>query len=345
MKGDDRFKCKKKAGSHMRILAVDDDPIILEILDAIVAQMPEFELTSAPGSDEALEVIANSETPFDCFLLDIQMPVKDGVQLCAEIRTIDQYRLTPIVMITAMSDKRYIDSAFAAGATDYLTKPFDIGEVQTRIRIAHQRTQSVMSLEESLYVSSRTAYKVNATDGKVNILDPISIFDVDGLVEPNALTNYLTQLSRGNLFGSGVFAISIRRIEELHERCSGFEFESMIADVAEAISDCLKPEQFLMAYGGNGTFDCVIHGGYKPDLRGLVNRINLQIQRMDLRFSNGDPLELRVACGAFLRLVWRATGSICDALADAHQSAEREAMDIEKRLDDFWFTGHQDEVG
>lgn len=329
----------------MRILAVDDDPIILEILDAIVAQMPEFNLTTASGPDMAIEEIAKAATPFDCFLLDIQMPVKDGVQLCSEIRAMDPYRLSPIIMITAMSDKRYIDSAFAAGATDYLTKPFDIGDVQTRIRIAQQRTQSVLSLEESLYVSSRTAYKANSTDGKVNLLDPISIFDVDGLVEPNALTNYLMQLSRGNLFGSGVFAIAIRRIEELYERCDGFEFESMIADVAEAISDCLKPEQFLMAYGGNGTFDCVIHGGYKPDLRGLVNRINLHIQRMDLRFSNGEPLELRVASGAFVRLVWRATGSVCDALADAHQSAELEAQDIEKRLDDFWFTGRQEEVG
>ncbi len=329
----------------MHILAVDDDPIILEILEAIISQVPDTQLTTACGSELAADALESAETPFDCILLDIQMPHKNGIDLCRDIRSMADYRLTPIIMITAMSEKSYVDDAFGAGATDYVTKPFDMTDVQTRIRIARQRLSRLVDEEQSLYMSSRSAYQVENEGEKVNLLAPIRIFDVDGLVEPNALVNYLSQLSRINLFGSGVFAISIRRIEELYHRCNAFEFEALIADVAEAISDCLKPEQFLFSYGGNGTFDVVVQGGHKPDLRVLVSQINLQIQRMDLRYSDGNPQELRVAVGDFLRLVWRSSGTIGDVLADAHRSAEREAVDIEKRLDDFWFVGQQQEAG
>ncbi len=329
----------------MHILAVDDDPIILEILEAIIAQVPDTRLSTACGSELAVDALESADTPFDCVLLDIQMPHKSGIELCREIRSMPEYRLTPIIMITAMSEKSYVDNAFGAGATDYITKPFDMTDVQTRIRIAHQRLTSLANQEQSLYMSSRSAYQVESAGEKVSLLAPISIFDVDGLVEPNALINYLSQLSRINLFGSGVFAISIRRIEELYQRCNAFEFEALIADVAEAISDNLKPEQFLFSYGGNGTYDCVIQGGHKPDLRALVNKINLQIRRMDLRYSDGEPQELRVATGDFMRLVWRSSNTIGDVLADAHRSAEREAVEVEKRLDDFWFVGQQQEAG
>lgn len=323
----------------MHILAVDDDPIILELLDAVIAQIPEFELTTADCAEAALVKIKRAKNPFDCFLLDIQMPVTSGIELCQNIRGIGAYRQTPILMITAMSDKRYIDDAFAAGATDYVTKPFDVTDVQTRLRIALQRARQVADTMNSFRITERGAYPLSEDGDHISLNEPVAIFDVDGLVESHALVNYLTQLSRSALFGSGVFAISIRRIDELHQKCSRYEFEGLIADVAEAISDCLRPHQFLLAYGGNGTYDCVIEGGHKPELDKLVNKINLQLHWMDLRFSNGDPMPVRVCSGQFARLIWRSGQNAIEALIAAHESAEHESVEVEQRLEDFWFMG------
>ncbi len=321
----------------MRVLAVDDDEIILELLEAIVGQIPDVDLETACGPEAAIAAISAAPVPFECLLFDIQMPYKNGIELCREVRAMQDYKFTPIIMITAMSDKSHIDDAFAAGATDYVTKPFDMADVQTRLKIAQKRSEAQLESGQSIHFSSRAAYPVANAGDKPNLFDHIAVFDVPGLVEPNSLMNYLSQLSRANLFGSGIFAISIRRIEELYLRCDAFEFEALIADVAEAISDCLRNESFLFSYGGNGTFDCVVHGGRQPDLNELVDQINIQLQQMGLCYSDGTPQQFQVLAGDFYRLVWRSSGTVGDVLADAHHSAEQAAIEKEKQLDDFWF--------
>ena len=113
----------------MKILAVDDDSIILGLLTEVLERAEYGEVQTCTSAERALEVIAETKVPFDCFLLDIQMGGMDGIGLCARIRDMPKYARTPILMLTAMSEKSYIDRAFAAGATDYLSKPADANDI------------------------------------------------------------------------------------------------------------------------------------------------------------------------------------------------------------------------
>ena len=58
----------------MRILAVDDDPVILDLLTGCLTENDNYELTCCESSEEALEIMQESNQPFDSFLLDIMMP-------------------------------------------------------------------------------------------------------------------------------------------------------------------------------------------------------------------------------------------------------------------------------
>jgi CheY-like chemotaxis protein len=120
----------------MKILAVDDDPVALDILGATLTRANYLDLTLASSAEKALEKLGKTDVPFDCCLLDIQMPGIDGIELCAAIRDMPDYRHAPIVMITSLSDQGSIDRAYAAGATDYVTKPFNGLELGSRIRVA-----------------------------------------------------------------------------------------------------------------------------------------------------------------------------------------------------------------
>ncbi len=120
----------------MKILAVDDDPVALDILSATLTRANYLDLTLANSAEEALDELGETEVPFDCCLLDIQMPGIDGIELCAAIRDMPDYQHAPIVMITSLSDQSSIDRAYAAGATDYVTKPFNGLELGSRIRVA-----------------------------------------------------------------------------------------------------------------------------------------------------------------------------------------------------------------
>lgn len=125
----------------LRVLCVDDDPAILVVLEASLATVGEHDVVTAISGDVALSKYVSKGEKFDCFVLDIQMPGISGIDLCREIRQRPEYDLTPILMLTAMSDAKYIEEAFRNGATDYLSKPFDPNELNQRVEIAGMKLQ------------------------------------------------------------------------------------------------------------------------------------------------------------------------------------------------------------
>ena len=99
----------------MKILAVDDDPFILEIFTMMAAKAGFHDVLAVHSGERALEILKDSDGAFDCMLLDINMPGIDGIDLCRMIRGMPEYTKTPIIMLTAMSDKDYVDRAFKRG--------------------------------------------------------------------------------------------------------------------------------------------------------------------------------------------------------------------------------------
>lgn len=314
----------------MYILAVDDDPIILELLAAMLEGEDGLDLLMAESAHEALALLDRPDTPaIDCFLLDIQMPVMDGIDLCAELRRRPAHRTTPIVMLTAMTEKRYVDAAFVAGATDYVTKPFNIADLKRRLRTAAIRNIELTRLAEGAAQPMRSG----------ELLDPVPIYDVDNVIDYFAFENYARTLPKRALFGSFAVGFTIRRAADFHANCDQMTFESLICDVAEAISDSLRDQTFVMSYAGNGSFICVIEDGHMPERASLLGRINLQIQRMDLFYGADCPVTLQVCAGDFVRLVGRTPDGVTEALVQAHSSAEAIGAAIEARVDALWYGG------
>ena len=88
----------------MKILAVDDDELIREILFATLEAHGYTDVTLADCGEDALRKIQAAEIPFEGFMFDIQMPGMDGTELCQHVRQMEQYRSSPVIMITAMND-------------------------------------------------------------------------------------------------------------------------------------------------------------------------------------------------------------------------------------------------
>ena len=115
----------------IRILVVEDDEAASMFI-ADVLEMEGYEPIVVNESKKAMEV-AESTLPH-AFLLDLMMPPPDGFKLCRILRENPTFKLTPILIVTALND---IDSkivAIGAGATDYLVKPFRIEELATKVK-------------------------------------------------------------------------------------------------------------------------------------------------------------------------------------------------------------------
>ena len=113
---------------NARILVVDDDPALSEML-GIVLRSEGFE--AAFCADGAAALDAFHEAKPDLVLLDLMLPGKDGVEVCRELRAESG---TPIIMLTAKSDTGDVVGGLEAGADDYVVKPFNPKELVARIR-------------------------------------------------------------------------------------------------------------------------------------------------------------------------------------------------------------------
>ena len=112
-----------------RILIIDDDPQILSLLREILTDRYEVEGTSDPNEGLKMAVAR----PPDLALIDVDMPVMNGFEVCAAIRASPKAARTIIVFLTSDRQASSMQHALKAGANDYLLKPFHAEELLTRI--------------------------------------------------------------------------------------------------------------------------------------------------------------------------------------------------------------------
>ena len=282
----------------MKILAVDDDPFILELLPAMFEQADLNDLHTAPSGPAALDMIKAQKVPFDCMLLDVDMPEMDGIELCRRIRTVPGYEDKPILMLTAKTDSISIEKAFAAGANDYIAKPFNLKDIYNRIRVA-----------ERLLVSSKTIKRIDASDlskegtqvpEDITLADKVFLANVGRLILSFSLGNYITQLDRSELDNYQVFGVSIDGAERIFEETSQQGFLHILTSVAETLTDLITCPHLLMSYEGNGAFLCITRDPNLPEwdrmeagLQTKLDALNLlsdDLKQESISLSVGTPI-------------------------------------------------------
>ena len=131
----------RPAPGAMTVLIVDDDPDIVRVL-TMTLRSEGFRLLTASDGDAAL-TIARVERP-NLLLLDWNMPGRDGLEVCRALRAEDDLglRQVPIVLLTAQAREEDTAAGFAAGVTDYITKPFKPAHVRARVHAWLMRSRA-----------------------------------------------------------------------------------------------------------------------------------------------------------------------------------------------------------
>lgn len=122
------------------ILAVDDDPVNLDVLVSILSTEP-YDITTAGSGQEAMELLGTRQ--WDLLITDVMMPNMSGYELTLKVR--EQFSMSelPVLLLTARSQPPDIYTGFASGANDYVTKPVDAVELKYRIRALTMLNQSI----------------------------------------------------------------------------------------------------------------------------------------------------------------------------------------------------------
>ncbi|MEO1140130.1 MAG: response regulator [Pseudomonadota bacterium] len=310
----------------MKLLAVDDDRSIRDLLPMILAEAGVTDVTVASSAENALNSITAQSEPFDCFLLDIQMPGESGIDLCASIRKMPSYRKAPIIMLTAMHDKSYIDEAFAAGATDYVTKPFEIAEVRARVGMAKllvEERRRVLELSNGTGTASDATQLGAGTD----FAERLDLGGIKGFVTRQAFENYLSQLSRAGFQSSSFFSVHVHDGREIFDRCTPSEVEYALRHVADATVASRQACVVIMYYVGSGNFLCCSSATALQ----MTDEIEAEIQELlddkDLNHDDGSPLDIEVAIGATVQPILTEPLRLEALEAQAIQRAKVRASD------------------
>ncbi len=133
-------------GTKNKVLIVDDEANICELIRLYVEKEGYNAIIATDGA-KAVEKFMQ-EKP-DMVLLDIMLPVKDGWQVCREIRAVND---TPIIMLTAKGESKDKLRGFSSGVDDYVVKPFDPNELMARVKAIMKRydinTSHIVRLNE-----------------------------------------------------------------------------------------------------------------------------------------------------------------------------------------------------
>jgi two-component system, OmpR family, phosphate regulon response regulator PhoB len=130
---------KSDGGTMSTVLLVEDDPDIRHLV-AYKLTRGGLGVTEVDTGAAALAA-ARRETP-DLVILDVRMPRMSGLEVCRELREDPRTALVPIIMLTARARPQDLEQAYAAGATDYVVKPFSPRQLLERVesalaRVAH----------------------------------------------------------------------------------------------------------------------------------------------------------------------------------------------------------------
>ncbi|MGQ9645609.1 MAG: response regulator transcription factor [Thermodesulfobacteriota bacterium] len=114
-----------------KILVVDDQVDLVRTIQ-FALELEGYEVLISHNGEEALNQV-RKENP-DLILLDIMLPKMDGYKVCRLLKFDEQYRHIPILMLTARTQEKDKLLGVETGADEYITKPFDIGELTQKIR-------------------------------------------------------------------------------------------------------------------------------------------------------------------------------------------------------------------
>ena len=205
-----------------KILIVDDEPLIVKGLKYSLEQ-DNYETDSAMDGEEALNKFFAGR--YDLVLLDVMLPKVDGIEVCQRIR---EKSTVPIIMLTAKGEDMDKILGLEYGADDYMTKPFNILEVKSRIKAIFRRTammqkestQSILTVRDMrINLNNRSVTigqkEINLTAKEFDLLQLIvsnrgKVFSRDHLLEPIWKYDYLGDLRTVD--------VHIRRLREKIEK-------------------------------------------------------------------------------------------------------------------------------
>jgi diguanylate cyclase (GGDEF)-like protein len=243
----------------MRILIVDDSRPFLLALEAILADVGFGEVVSAESAEEAFRILES--TAIDLILIDLVMPEVDGIEALRRLKSSENLREIPVLMISGQDDENRIEEAFLAGAIDFIGKPPKRLELRARVRSALKLKREMdhrRRYERDLEILNRSLEEANRELRRLSTIDPLT-----GLANRRQFReSYLGEWARAQREGRplSVVMLDIDFFKKFNDRYGHLAGDDCLERIAGALAGALHRGGDLLARYGGEEFIAVLPG-------------------------------------------------------------------------------------
>ncbi len=286
--------CSDQGDRTVKVLIAEDDTVSRRLLEVTLTRWG-YEVAVTRDGVEAWEVLQGLDAP-PLAILDWMMPGMDGVEVCRKVRQRGQEPYTYLLLLTTKGRKENIIEGLAAGADDYVTKPFDPPELQVRLRTGKR----IMTLQAEL-IEAREALRIQATH------DPLtSLWNRRAILE--ILGNELVR-SRREAVPVAVAIADLDHFKRINDTYGHLVGDTALCEAVSRMRALLRPYDAMGRYGGE-EFLMVLPGCTSQDAFRLAERIRSGIGQEPVKIPAG-MIDLTSSMGV----------AASDAIATLHASA------------------------
>jgi len=253
----------------IRVLVVDDSSVSRKLLEHTLSASP-YQLSFAKDGADAIQLLA--ERPVDLIIADWELPDISGPELCRMVRTRFEAAYTYIMLLTGNSDKKSIAEGLAAGADDYLTKPFDGDELRARVGVGRRVIEMHREIEaktQALALDART--------------DPLT-----GLPNRRAVEEWAVKQISGAVrhrYPIWVVLVDLDSYKPATDSFGHRAGDSMLQAFAEILKRNTRVSDMCGHMGGE-QFICVLSHASRESANLAMGRLRDKIANCDFRFQD-----------------------------------------------------------
>jgi diguanylate cyclase (GGDEF)-like protein len=269
-----------------RILVVDDNPDTVRVTRDWLKGKP-FEILEAANGERGL-VMAVEDAP-DVILLDLTMPGIGGISVARKLKADPATRAIPVIVLTSCHDKNSKVEAFAAGADDYMVKPFEVEEVEARIRNWLNKRNVLRTLEtqvRTLSTSNQNLERLAMIDEKTG-LSNFRDFQ-------RTLRNEMERAQRYSVPLSLVF-FDLDHFKQVNDSLGHLAGDRVLREFATLVTGGARANDVAARYGGEEFAVVLPHTGSEMALR-VAERIRRAVQEF-VFVEDESPTRITVSAG------------------------------------------------